>query len=60
MPASNPNVFIPSSKKDPKEMNNALSDFLAGNPMDITDIKKSIKPSAPAGRKFGWIITFEP
>lgn len=58
MPASS-TIFIPSPKKDPKEMNNDLSDFLAGNPMNITDIKKSIKPSAPAGRKYGWFITFK-
>lgn len=51
-------IFIPSTSGDDLAMNNALSNFLAGTPLKITQIKPD---SITRGRKktHGWRITIQ-
>lgn len=47
-------MFIRADSKDSRVMNDALSDFMAGNPLLIKAIERVVK-----GNRSGWIITFE-
>ena len=52
------NIFIPSTSGDDLNMNNTLSDFLAGNPVKITVIKRD-SISRARKKTHGWRITIQ-
>ena len=51
-------IFVPSTSGDDSVMNNTLSDFLAGNPLKITETKRD---SISRNRKktHGWRVTIQ-